>query len=79
MPDTERRRLCRRSGQWYEPQNDFLTAFCYYHTAGDYDKMLTVFEKDRGCSFVRTIIEIKLWLILAKRLKRSGKSISKRD
>lgn len=43
--------LCRRSGQWYELQNDFLTAFCYYHTAGDYDKMLTVFEKDRGCSF----------------------------
>lgn len=51
LPDTERRRLCRRSGQWYELQNDFLTAFCYYHTAGDYDKMLTVFEKDRGCSF----------------------------
>ena len=43
--------MCRRSGQWYELQNDFLTAFCYYHTAGDYDKMLTVFEKDRGCSF----------------------------
>ena len=51
LPDTERRRLCRRSGQWYELQNDFLTAFCYYHTAGDYDNMLTVFEKDRGCSF----------------------------
>ena len=51
LPDTERRRLCRRSGQWYELQNYFLTAFCYYHTAGDYDKMLTVFEKDRGCSF----------------------------
>ena len=51
LPDTERRRLCRRSGQWYELQNDFLTAFCYYHAAGDYDKMLTVFEKDRGCSF----------------------------
>ena len=51
LPDTERRRLCRRSGQWYELQNDFLTAFCYYHTAGDYDKMLTVFEKERGCSF----------------------------
>lgn len=51
LPDTERRRLCRRSGQWYELQNDFLTAFCYYYTAGDYDKMLTVFEKDRGCSF----------------------------
>ena len=51
LPDTERRRLCRRSGQWYELQNDFLTAFCYYHTAGDYDKMLTVFEKNRGCSF----------------------------
>lgn len=51
LPDTERRRLCRRSGQWYDLQNDFLTAFCYYYTAGDYDKMLTVFEKDRGCSF----------------------------
>ena len=51
LPDTELRRLCRRGGQWYELQNDFLAAFCYYHTAGDYDKMLTVFEKDRGCSF----------------------------
>lgn len=51
LTDTERRLLCWRSGQWYELQNDFLAAFCYYHAAGDYDKMLTVFEKDRGCSF----------------------------
>lgn len=53
--DPEKRsRLYSRSGQWYELQNDFLKAFCYYHTAGDYDRMLTVFENDRGCSFENT-------------------------
>ena len=35
--------------------------------------------KKTAAAALRTIIKIKLWLILAKRLKRSGKSISKRD
>ena len=51
LPAAGRCRLYSRSGRWYELQSDFLAAFCAYHAAGDYDKMLTVFEKDRGCSF----------------------------
>lgn len=51
VTDNRRRQLYGNCGRWYQQERDYRRAFGYFHAAGDYDSMLTVFEKDRGCSF----------------------------
>ena len=54
LPEARRRALYRNCGQWQQLNGNYQLAFGHYHAAGDYDKMLTVFEQDRGCSFANS-------------------------
>lgn len=51
LNNERRQQVYENCGQWYQMDRDYLRSFGYYHAAGDYDTMLTVFEKDRGCNF----------------------------
>lgn len=46
-----RQKLYQKAGDWYERAGEYLTAMRYYHAAGDFNRLLSVVELDRGNSF----------------------------